>query len=64
MMLTKMFTLTDLTNGKTKTLTAEKAMKFLMKKEGFLDWEAHSILSRVNCLNAVESDRYRFEKAQ
>ena len=59
-MLTTRFAIT--TNGKTKIMTEEKAMKFLMKREGLQDWEAYGILSRVSCANSVESDEVKIEK--
>ena len=59
-MLTTRFAIT--TNGKTKVMTEEKALKFLMRREGLQDWEAYSILSRVSCANSVESDEVKIEK--
>lgn len=62
-MLTKTFAITTIATNKTKVMTAEKAMKFLMKKEGLQDWEAHSILARVNSLNSVDNGVYMISKA-
>jgi hypothetical protein len=61
-MITKKFAVTNLINGKTKVMDEAKAIKFLMKHEGFLECEAFAILSRVNCLTAVESDEILIEK--
>ena len=59
-MLTTRFAIT--TNGKTKIMTEEKAMKFLMRREGLQDWEAYDILRRVSCANSMESDEVTIEK--
>ena len=61
-MITKTFIITTIATGKTKTMTADKAMKFLMKKDGLQDWEAYSILARINSLSSLTNGIYEISK--